>query len=512
MKKEIKINNSRLKLVQYEDYEYGKTEIILRNKKSLRYQFILLTERLGDTGNPWLIMSTPGLNKVKLHPPVHTYSSAWGIEKSKELYTDEEYTTDELMIILSFVASTVYLEYLETTEILVQATKDKNIISKFYGMYGKEGIRLYTGFINNIICSKKYDVVESSDKFPKIYSNYNRYSISKLMSELIEDKADILVNPELIGEYKRISAKTIDKNSAFLRYKAEDWAKITGIKGNKSRANLSLCYDINVLVNIPENTVGITPGEKVYKSRQSICLVKDGLLNQSLVGVRISSKLAGKLKRLGVVRSELVYPGEYLIDISPLPVVTRCNIRDISSYYLSRLEVKYKLAVIANEYLQIYYPEEKKDISPKDNFLKELGIFGEYYIPIRERTGEKSYYNVTELTSTVSGLPVNKESRLSKYRSYNSKTSYHKDPIKVFLDSLGLDKRPIEEIRNEWKDKLVRYNNELRERKFQIIMSKTSRFNDKGLPLIEKTEKVVELTPEIKATVKWKFNQVTKEN
>lgn len=34
MEKEIKINGSRLKLVKYCDYGYGKsTEIILRNKK-----------------------------------------------------------------------------------------------------------------------------------------------------------------------------------------------------------------------------------------------------------------------------------------------------------------------------------------------------------------------------------------------------------------------------------------------------------------------------------------------
>lgn len=506
MKKEIKINNSKFKLVQYEEYERGKTEIILRNKKSLRYQFILLTGKLSNSGNPWLDMNTYGITKVKTYP---NYSLAWGLEKSKELYVDEEYTTDEFMIILSFIAATVRRENLDVAETLVQATKDKELIHDFYEMYGNESINKYIYKINDIIRSGKYTVVESKDIYPKIYSSYNKYSISKLISELVEDKAEILINPELIGDYKKISIRMINKDS--VTYKTDDWAKITGIMGNKTRANLSICYDSKVLITIPENTIGIEPGEKLFKTKQSICLVKDGLLNQSLIGVKISSKLAGKLKRLKLIKSELIYPGEYLVDISPLPIVTRCNIHEISSYYLSRLEVKYKLAVIANEYIQEYYPEAEIKLSPKEEFLKNLGISGEYYFPKKEKSKESVIsYKTRELVSTVSGLPIDKKKRNQKYTYYRNNCLPDKDPIKCFLDSIGFDKRPIDEIRKEWKTNLMKYNNELRERKFQIIMSKTTRFNDQGTPLIEKTEKIVEITPEIKASVKWTFNIITK--
>lgn len=40
---------------------------------------------------------------------------------------------------------------------------------------------------------------------------------------------------------------------------------MTGTIGNKRRANLGICFDTNVVVNIPENTVGIEPGEKHIK-------------------------------------------------------------------------------------------------------------------------------------------------------------------------------------------------------------------------------------------------------
>lgn len=185
---------------------------------------------------------------------------------------------------------------------------------------------------------------------------------------------------------------------------------MTGTIGNKRRANLGICFDTNVVVNIPENTVGIEPGEKTYKTRQSICLVKDGLLNQSLIGVMISNKLAGKFKRLGIIKSELVFSGEYLIDISSLPVVTKCAIRDISSYYLSRLEVKYKLAAIANEYIQEYYPE-KVTLDPKIEFLKSLGIVGDYYFPKKETDKEATRKSemIMELVSFISGIPGEKQ-------------------------------------------------------------------------------------------------------
>ncbi len=49
--------------------------------------------------------------------------------------------------------------------------------------------------------------IERKTKYPKIYSDYNKYSISRLITDLIEDNASILINPELIGEYKRLSPK-----------------------------------------------------------------------------------------------------------------------------------------------------------------------------------------------------------------------------------------------------------------------------------------------------------------
>lgn len=510
MEKEIKINGSRLKLVKYCNYEHGKTsEIILRNKKDLKYQYILLADKLSPSGFPWLIMDSYGKTKISINPKVHNYASAWGLIKEKgiEKHSGEIYSTQDIRIILSFLGSVIKLEYLDTAELLAQATGDKAVIQGFYEMYSFVGMNNYISDLNDIIRRPEYtpEPIELKTKYPKVYSDYNRYSISKLITDLIEDKASILINPELIGEYKRLSPKTIDLNSA-VTYQKDKWAKITGAIGNKRRANLGICYDSEVVINIPENTVGIEPGEKTYKTKKSICLVKDGLLNQSLIGVMISPKLAGKFKRLGIVKSELVFSGEYLIDISALPIVTRCAIRDISSYYLSRLEVKYRLATIANEYIQEYYPE-KVVVDPKVEFLKSLGIVGDYYFPKKEvdKKATRKSEMIVELVSIISGIPGEKTKRQLIYKEYQRGVLGKSSVIKTFLDSIGFGVRPIEEIRKEWKTNLAKYNEELRRRKFQIIMSKTTRFNDKHTPLIERTTKVIDVFPEHTATVSWKF-------
>lgn len=510
MRKEIKIKNSKLKLVQYENYSYGCTEFILNNKKNLKYQYIVLTDKTKMTEKLWTTISTAGMNKVKVNPTVHNYNTAWGLEKSSEFYdSDREYTTDELMVVITYLASLIKEEYLDTAELLIQSINDQKISYEFYKMYGREEIRLFIGFLNNIIDSEDYNITSPTTKFPKIYSNYSRYSISKLIDELIEDNAEILVDTDLVGSIQRISTKTIDNNSANIEYKTNDWAKVTGMIGNMNRANLSLCYNMKVSIDIPQNNVGIEPGVKIYNTRQSICLVKDGLLNQSLIGIRVSPKLAGKLKRLGLIRMDLVYTGEYLLDISNLPVIDKCNIRGISSYYLSRLEVKYKLATIANEYLQLYYPEsDNKD--PKEEFLMGLGIIGDYYYPTKKTSREtkSTTYISNSLVSTITGLPKDKKERLRKYDEYRNYRLSRLNPLKVFLDSLEIDKKPIESIRKEWKSNLLKYTNELRDRKFQIIMSKVTRFSDSYRPIIECTEKIVTLEPNVTVKVKWSFKKV----
>jgi hypothetical protein len=92
------------------------------------------------------------------------------------------------------------------------------------------------------------------------------------------------------------------------------------------------------------------------------------------------------------------------------------------------------------------------------------------------------------------------------YKEYQRGALPKSSVIKVFLDSIGFGKRPIEEIRKEWKTNLTKYNEELRRRKFQIIMSKTTRFNDKHFPLIESTSKTVDIfSSDHTATVSWKF-------
>ena len=145
-----------------------------------------------------------------------------------------------------------------------------------------------------------------------------------------------MIDPELIGTYENIS----DYRSKTENLIKDSWCPIIGLVGNQERANISLKYLTKTKINIPENEFGIEPGEKDYNTIKTICLLKDGKLNHSKLGIRISSKLSRKLKHLDIIKLDLIYKNDYLIDISNLPVISKDWLIGCSDLFLGRLEAK----------------------------------------------------------------------------------------------------------------------------------------------------------------------------
>lgn len=89
--------------------------------------------------------------------------------KRVERYSGETYSTQDLRIILSFLGSTIKLEYLDTAELLAQATKDEIVIEGFYEMYGRVGMTNYIEDLNDIIKRSEYTPkpIERKTKYPK---------------------------------------------------------------------------------------------------------------------------------------------------------------------------------------------------------------------------------------------------------------------------------------------------------------------------------------------------------
>ena len=521
MKKEIKINDSRLKLVCLEPNVTSplNDKITVKfDKKKMKYQFIGLVENDG-TKDIYSIVHCGGVSKKTIARQYEKFPEIWYIGKGDRRYSvdEEEYTQEELKLIIAFIFWTVQNEFLDTAEILCHATKDSKIIKGFYGMYGKTGKNNYLRFLLDILkYERNYEVTPIEGYIPRCYDR-NRYSIQKLIKELIEDKSKILVDPELIGRYNRITGEKLKKESG--KIDNTKWYPITGILGNRTRANISLQYNSDILVNIPQNPYDIAPGTYKFKKKTSLCIIKDGQLNLSCIGATLSPKLAGKLKRLGFISSDLVRDGEYLIDLTRLPVISKSWIRGISSNYLARLEVDLKLSTYVLEYINTIYPpvgEKDNEKSDREKFLNSLGIYGDMFIPCNkdfERNSTYSRYRTVELISTISNLNLSKGSRAMSYEYYHSGNKAYGDYfLNQYFDYIDIEKKcqsDLEGTRNEWSQKVRTLEKEMRDRKFQIIMGKKTRFTD-GNDFIDSVTKTIEIIPGgRKVSVSWKFKEVT---
>lgn len=501
---EIRINNSRLKLVKLEQ----SSEYVAFDKTEMKYQFVAEFKHLSEDANSLYpiklnIITVYGMKSMKTADERSEY---WVIKKSKEKFSVEEYTIEDLKKIMLFINATLYYSYIDTAEILVQATKEEDVINGFYRAYGYTSISKYRGELIHKVNDNEWKPKMFTGILPVIEYTRDKYSIQKLLSELVEDNAEILIDKDLVGEYNRIGKKVIYKDD-FIDDNSK-WQKVTGILGNQQRANLSLSIDQNVIVNIPDNPFDIAPGGYSYKRKSCICIIKDGLLNQKYLGVKVSPKFAGKLKRLKIVVAELMRENEYCINLSYLPIISKSWLREISPIYLANLEVNLKLTSIALEYLDIYHPEKKQEqLGDKEKFLQSIGIFGEYYIPINtttSRSGERNY-SVGVIKTSIPEFPTNKQSRLENYRLYHDyyNNSTCNKVIKNYFDSIKINQNS-EELRKTLRKENKRYLTEMRDRKFQMIMRKVCRFSSGEL--IENKSVLVNCH-NCTFNVSWKFDE-----
>ena len=518
MKTELKINDSRLRLVKLEKTEVG---IVKFDKEKLKYQFLLQTRNKSGAGSPWSVKRVDGYRGAISFPLAfyNAWDEVWCLEKAPIRFgpKEEEYTDEERKLLMCFLGAIIENRYLDTAETLAQAVGDDRIVRGFYSMYGKNGIREFIENIKKWIFDEDWEFKPFTGIITKGYEK-NKYSIQKLLQELIDSKAEILVDPNLIGEYKRIGPKTMD--SFIESQDKSEWVKVEGILGNKRRANISITFNSPIIIEIPENQVGIPAGPMKCIRKTNFCIVRDGFLNMKYLGVRISSKLGGKLKRLGLVSGELLGKNEYVINLSKIPVISKSWIREVSSNWLARLEVNYELAKITEEYLKTVYcfgeEGEKKKKSEKELFLETLGIHdGNYYTPysgtVKKASSGVEEYKTVELITKISGLPTKKKDRLEEYNLYHDPKTKKlcNKYLREYFDFLGIDLVASPEYFKKIKEEKKKLEIELRDRKFQIIMGKKTVFYDTKEYIDSGTPKKVEIVPGVMVGVTWKFEEKT---
>lgn len=479
----INIKNSKLKLVIQTRSElvYGSTDTaVLRNKKQLRYQSIVYNYcMVGEKERDPKLISTYGLKSIVIPEEV---SSVMFLEKTKERNpSDIRLDSDECNYVLRMIFG-FCSDYPEVTEALALSTDLKEVILNYYSTYGDFGFLQFRNCIRLMFSEKDYESMEKFETTYKYSEKCHRYSVVTLVEDLIKDEAGIIISDDLY-KYHRISGKVshkveLDNSDSLQSY------NIVGIQRNKERANLSLSYEVPIKVSIPSNP-HTTEKELNLVMNKNFCLIKDGVKNGKYLGVKISNKLAGKFKKLGIIDTSLVYSGEYLLDLEKLPASTRSKTRQVSAMYLAKKEIQSLVLSIKLNYLE-YYLNILSPLTQEEKYLRTLGIYKKKTYSLNfDKTGSSSgYYTARTLhTSSYPNLKFSKKSIFQFIDRYRTKKTTGNliidkvfDSIQSELDEIGMDKISI--LRERLVDEKKKIDSDISERKFRFIMSKKCIFSD----------------------------------
>lgn len=481
----MKIKNSKLELERVNSL-FDLPNIIKR--KDLRYRsiFAISPSRFKI---PCCSCSFKGLLEDPTSKAImDTFGEYYIITTSGVKSPKINYTLSEKRILVSMVSGLADDHRLDTAEIFCHAVGNRELLDMFYSDYGTmDKIRE--------LCLKLYETnnIQTMSDTTKLYPyQYQRprYSIYDLVQDLVESKAFICTDPELTsGKYKKISRNL--KRKASSEIVEDDWNPIIGKSFNKTRANLSINYLAHVKVEIPENTFGVNPGERLLKTSRSICLVKDGKVCNTSFGIRIKDgSLVKKLKAAGVIKLELLYPGDYLVNISNIPVISKSKTSGLSSFDLGTAETWYRLSDVAIEYLRRReYKERRKLVSIPDKinfmtdgmsesekYLSSLGIYGDYFHSSKEVGKIKNIYNAEELVSSFKILPTKETctKNITKILNGCSKVnSFISDFINKYVKP-DIDKgTSYKTLIESWENKKKYYADQIRDYKFRLISGKS---------------------------------------
>lgn len=510
--KEVLISGSRFKVVSY-DVIPGRENFNLPNKKGMAYQFLVGYDRADYQSVRRY--DTSGKSSI-----INQSAHLLAVEKTKVRNQPQQYEREDLNLILMCLSGAP-MYFLELVEALVLATKDQPLIKMFYKTYGSENIINFKKECVQIVANNMWQPeVDIAAHYPCAYKKGRRYSIYRLVQDLVEDHAKILTDPDLIGAYERITASKKQRPEE-VKVVEDQWQEIHSLVGNKTRANLSLQFTSYVDVTVPENDLGVKPGpRRNLECIKTFSLVKDGVLNMPLIAAKVSDKLAHKLRAVGCIKMKLIYKNSLLLDLSSIPVISKGDMKKFDSDDLGSAEMDLFVSNMAIDYLNlkknqsyVRKTKSKKNISPQELFLRKLGIFDDKYYPQNEiGVREGRNYQTTELLTSIERVPSDSGQVFSAIRSYVKDGAIDKNCVKNAVNRTNLEwiLANIDKLAwdlDKWKAFNKSANNKLRDMKFQIIMSKVANFYESKKPYVGKKKARVQLfeDPNRSVDVKWRF-------
>jgi len=172
-----------------------------------------------------------------------------------------------------------------------------------------------------------------------ISQDYNRYSITEFVEDLVLDKALVIMD-DSIHKYRWQGRKDsgygnikpiVESGHLYPTY------QITGIQGNQTNANLSLKFDFKA--NFDTGT-----SIKLLELNRNLMVVQNGTPFQDMLALHVSDSLKTKLLRRGLIDAELPAPGDVIIDLGRIPVAQRKSQRNRNLYSFIDAVVQYNVA------------------------------------------------------------------------------------------------------------------------------------------------------------------------
>ena len=221
------------------------------------------------------------------------------LEKTKTVkYND--YSIDELKIILHLLKVSLITTNTRFIEILIRGLRDKDLLSYFYDDISLDSSKLIAK-VNELIHDPN-KICICSDLRPARFDRH-KYSIYQLLKDLKTYKAEICINKDILN-YSEITTSNRD----LLNTTTTVFGKICKVIGNRERANLSL------LLKLEEDYI-------------TLCFVRDGKPHLTNFILKVDNPyLRRKLYGARVV-VDPIFKNILSIDTSRLPVISRRFLR-----------------------------------------------------------------------------------------------------------------------------------------------------------------------------------------
>ncbi len=369
----------------------------------------------------------------------------------------------------AYAALSLYAQRMKSDVVLalLKATGDVRFIRKFSGLFGKQKYSEFVDEARLAAIDPSLRLVQGYD--PKLVPPDDAFTVLDLLHILSEDDGNRLLLEHESFRYNRIGRATIDSSEVlneeeqkevdelsakiamernakkiaeyaarvaaitagkealkFEPYPAPDGYPVSNLVFNEDRPNVSVQVrkpgKVDISGRVTPELKDLLPKEIDTAITRNYTIIKDGLVNVQTLPVRITRETAKRLEPacsqvpglLGVLDVKRRSDGDFLIDLSKLPIINRKMVKDVSAksffetcYELTRTQAAQK---VYNSFVKELLPAKKAEgFAEKYGdaaaaWLKDQGFQDYGFNPKRTVAPTTDVYLSKELKVSLKGL------------------------------------------------------------------------------------------------------------